>query len=131
MNTKETKFFMEVAEKAKERSYCDIPVGGVLVKDSNIISVGWNGTLPGTYNFCDNNATNVVHACQNLVARAARAGVKTEGATLYITKEPCLPCALLLVQAGVKRVIHSGEPSFALGKMIEAGVEVVKYYDGI
>lgn len=130
MNSKETKFFMEVALKAKERSYYNEPVGAVLVKDSNIISVGWNGTLPGTNNICENGYAGIVHACQNLVAIAAKAGVSTNGATAYLTEAPCLPCALLLVQAGVKKVYYMGEPNFALNKMIEARVDVIKYLKG-
>jgi len=123
--------FIQIALLAKTRSYQDNPTGGVLIKDNTLMTVAWNGTLPGAKNICPSSEpqfSEVIHTTQNLIARAAKQGLVTEGSSVYLTEPPCLPCALLLAQAGVSKVvIPSKATSLALSKLQTAGVEVVCY----
>lgn len=109
---KEDAFFMDIAKTVSTRSHSDNrKVGAILVKDGNILALGWNGTLPGSNNLCEDEDnfehSLVVHAIQNVVAMAAKSGFCTDGATLYTTFSPCLFCSLLIAQAGIKRVVYN------------------------
>lgn len=95
-----------------ENSYCERrKVGALLVKDKMIISDGYNGTPSGFENVCedDNNKTKpyVLHAEANAITKVARSNNSSEGATLYVTASPCIECAKLIIQAGIKRVVYS------------------------
>ncbi len=95
-----------------ENSYCKRrQVGALLVKDKTIISDGYNGTPSGFPNVCeDNNDTTfpyVLHAEANAIAKVAQSNNSSEGATLYVTASPCIECAKLIIQAGIKRVVYS------------------------
>lgn len=76
-----------------------------------IISDGYNGTPAGFENVCedDNGLTKpyVLHAEANAITKVARSNNSSEGATLYITASPCLECAKLIIQAGIKRVVFN------------------------
>lgn len=102
--------YMDMAERVAQMSYDrDRQVGAVLVKDGNIIAMGWNGTPAGMDNECkaSNGATLpcVIHAEVNAIAKCAKSGSATEGATLYCTLSPCMDCTKLILQAGIKEVI--------------------------
>jgi dCMP deaminase len=87
-------------------------VGAVIVRDGNILSYGYNGTLPGTDNTCENNnktKKDVVHAEINAIAKCARSTVSTDGAELYCTLSPCEECAKLIVQSGIIAVYYTKE----------------------
>lgn len=104
--------YLQIAQLVSQRSKANRKkVGAVLVKDKNIISFGWNGTPTGFPNQCEdsNNCTlpEVIHAEANAICKAARAGLSTKNSCLYITLSPCIDCAKLLIQAGIKRVIFS------------------------
>lgn len=95
-----------------ENSYCERrKVGAIIVKDKMIISDGYNGTPAGFENVCedDNGLTKpyVLHAEANAITKVARSNNSSEGATLYITASPCLECAKLIIQAGIKRVVFN------------------------
>lgn len=95
-----------------ENSYCERrKVGALLVKDQMIISDGYNGTPSGFENLCEdeNNRTfpYVLHAEANAITKVARSNNSSEGATLYVTASPCIECAKLIIQAGIKRVVYS------------------------
>ena len=85
-------------------------VGALVVKDKMIISDGYNGTPSGFENVCedDNNLTKpyVLHAEANAITKLARSSNTSDGATLYVTASPCIECAKLIIQAGIKRVIY-------------------------
>ena len=106
-------------------------VGAIIVKDKMIISDGYNGTPSGFENICedDNGLTKpyVLHAEANAITKIARSGNNSDGATLYVTAAPCIECAKLIIQAGIKRVVYSEE--YRLKDGIEllqrAGIEVV------
>ena len=83
--------------------------GAVLVTPDNkrILMGGYNGTLPGFPNVCEeNNKTleEVVHAEQNVITFCAKNGIKTDGCILYSTTLPCVNCAKLIISAGIKTV---------------------------
>ena len=91
-----------------ENSYCKRrQVGALLVKEKMIISDGYNGTPSGFENVCEdeNNVTKpyVLHAEANAITKVARSNNSSEGATLYVTSSPCIECAKLIIQAGIKR----------------------------
>ena len=106
------KRYMRMAFIWSENSYCKRrKVGALLVKDKMIISDGYNGTPSGFENICedDNNVTKpyVLHAEANAITKVARSNNSSNGATLYVTSSPCIECAKLIIQAGIKRVVYS------------------------
>lgn len=104
--------YMRMAFIWAENSYCKRrKVGALLVKDKMIISDGYNGTPSGFENVCedDNNVTKpyVLHAEANAITKVARSSNSSEGATLYVTSSPCIECAKLIIQAGIRRVVYA------------------------
>jgi len=85
-------------------------VGCVLVKDNNILSIGFNGTPVGWDNTCEGEdgktLKEVLHAESNAIAKVAKSTQSTEGASAYITLSPCVDCAKLLIQAGIVEVFY-------------------------
>ena len=103
--------YMRMAIVWAENSYCERrKVGALVVKDRMIISDGYNGTPAGFENICEdeNNVTKpyVLHAEANAITKIARSNNNSEGATLYVTASPCIECAKLIIQAGIKRVVY-------------------------
>lgn len=103
--------YMHMARVWAENSYCKRrQVGALLVKDRMIISDGYNGTPCGFENICEdeNNKTKpyVMHAEANAITKVAKSFNSSEGATLYVTASPCIECAKLIIQAGIKRVVY-------------------------
>ena len=103
--------YLRMAKIWAENSYCvRRQVGALVVKDKMIISDGYNGTPSGFENICedDNNVTKpyVLHAEANAITKLARSNTNSDGATIYITASPCIECAKLIIQAGIKRVVY-------------------------
>jgi dCMP deaminase len=125
------KRYLEMARIWAQNSYCKRrQVGALIVKEKMIISDGYNGTPAGFENICedDDNKTKpyVLHAEANAITKVAKSNNSSEGATLYITTSPCMECAKLIIQAGIRRVVfcdsyHSKEGVELLQK---AGIEV-------
>ncbi|MFI3239992.1 MAG: dCMP deaminase family protein [Bacteroidales bacterium] len=95
-----------------ENSYCKRrQVGALLVKDNTIISDGYNGTPSGFDNICEGEDGKtlpyVLHAEANAISKIARSSNNSNGATMYVTTSPCIECAKLIIQAGIKRVVYS------------------------
>ena len=90
------------------RSSCHrLQVGCVLVKDTRVISVGYNGFIAGyPHNSIvrDNHEQATVHAEQNCITDCAKRGINVEGATAYITHYPCINCMKILVSSGIKNI---------------------------
>lgn len=102
--------YLRMARIWAENSYCQRrKVGALMVKDRTIISDGFNGTPAGFENVCENESgvtkSYVLHAEANAITKVARSNNSSEGATLYVTASPCLDCAKLIIQAGIKRVV--------------------------
>ena len=104
--------YLKMAAIWAQNSYCKRrQVGALLVKEKMIISDGYNGTPSGFENVCEdeNDRTKpyVLHAEANAITKVAKSGNSSYGATLYVTSSPCLECAKLIIQAGIKRVVFS------------------------
>ncbi|MDR1339649.1 MAG: dCMP deaminase family protein [Prevotellaceae bacterium] len=117
--------YLEMARVWAKNSYCvRRQVGAILVKDRMIISDGYNGTPSGFENVCEDEsgATKpyVLHAEANAITKVARSNNSSEGATLYVSTSPCIECAKLIIQAGIKRVV------FYDRYRIEDGLELLK-----
>jgi dCMP deaminase len=117
--------YLEMARIWAKNSYCKRrQVGAILVKNRMIISDGYNGTPSGFENICEDEsgATKpyVLHAEANAITKVARSNNSSEGATLYVTTSPCIECAKLIIQAGIKRVVFYDK------YRIEDGLDLLK-----
>ena len=124
--------YLRMAKVWAENSYCERrQVGALLVKDGSIISDGYNGTPSGFENICEDDEGKtkayVLHAEANAITKVAKSNNNSYGATIYITTSPCVECAKLIIQAGIKRVVFSEMYRYADGiNLLErAGIEVV------
>ena len=115
-----------------ENSYCERrKVGALVVKDKTIISDGYNGTPSGFENKCEdsNNVTHpyVLHAEANAITKLARSSNNSDGSTLYVTASPCIECAKLIIQAGIKKLVYAEKYRLTDGidLLRQAGVEVI------
>ena len=124
--------YLRMAAIWSENSYCERrKVGALIVKDKMIISDGFNGTPTGFENVCEdeNNVSKpyVLHAEANAITKIARSSNNSDGATLYVTDSPCIECAKLIIQAGIKRVLYSREYRLSDGidLLRRAGIEVI------
>ena len=103
--------YLRMAHIWAENSYCRRrQVGALIVKDKMIISDGYNGTPVGFENVCedenDHTKPYVLHAEANAITKVAQSHNSSQGATLYVTSSPCIECAKLIIQAGIKRVVY-------------------------
>ena len=94
-------------------------VGSVIVKDGNIISMGWNGMPSKMDNEtrCHTGCTKpeVLHSEANALMKLVKSGTGSEGATIYCSLSPCMDCAKLIYQAGISRVVFAESYSTASG----------------
>ena len=101
------KMYMDIAYIVSQLSRCNRKkVGAIIVKDGNIVSFGYNGTPTGFCNECEENDVTkdeVIHAEMNAILKA---GTKTQGATMYVTMSPCIECAKIIKQSGLKCVVY-------------------------
>ena len=136
-------YFMNIAHVAASRGNCiRRQVAAVLVLDRRIISTGYNGTPRGVRNCCDGGCPRCnsdtpsgknlseclcSHAEENAIVQAAYHGIAVKGATLYTTYSPCLQCAKMIINAGIREVVYHERYSIdetSLGLLHEAGVIV-------
>ncbi|QZZ22393.1 dCMP deaminase family protein [Leptothermofonsia sichuanensis E412] len=140
-------YFLMLAKLAATRSTClAFPVGAVIVKDKQILATGYNGPPSGSahcitqgycyadLSSCDASKTmpsRAVHAEANAIAQAAKHGISTDGASIYVTLEPCLFCLKLLISAGIRDVLfetsfNSGPSTLIRDSFIEEGLVRLK-----
>ncbi|MBN4081775.1 dCMP deaminase family protein [bacterium AH-315-C07] len=133
--------YMELAEILARKSHCvKANVGAVLVKDTRIVSVGYNGPPSKTHN-CDeewpdegcprdNNGgcSLALHAEENAIIFAAKNGTGVEGSTLYMTLSPCLPCSRLIYTAGIKKLYYLYSYADFKGFDKDEGLEFLKTF---
>lgn len=126
------KRYLEMASIWARNSYCiRRQVGALIVKGKMIISDGYNGTPSGFENICedDNDKTKpyVLHAEANAITKVAKSNNSSEGATLYVTTSPCIECAKLIIQSGIKRVVYCSQyrSTDGLELLKRANVEVL------
>lgn len=134
MNDKQNKLdnrYMRMARIWAENSYCERrKVGALLVKNQMIISDGYNGTPSGFENKCEDEHNTskpyVLHAEANAISKVARSHNSSDHATLYVTASPCIECAKLIIQSGIKRVVYGEKYRIMDGVELleQAGIEV-------
>ena len=130
-------YFLKLAMLASERATCPrMHCGCVLVKNKNVISTGYNGSIPGDDHceevgclLIDNHCVRTVHAEMNALVQAAKRGHAVDGATAYVTNMPCTTCAKALITAGVKRVVVFSDfhDTLALQFFSKAGVTIDRH----
>ena len=116
-NEKQEQFdrrYLEMAGIWAKNSYCiRRKVGALIVKDKMIISDGYNGTPSGFENICEDDSDKtksyVLHAEANAITKVAKSNNSSENATLYVTTSPCMECAKLIIQSGIKRVVYCNQ----------------------
>lgn len=144
------KRFMELTETVAGWSSCyqeNRHVGAIIVKDKHVLTTGYNGAPAGISSCmergeCLRRKQNIpsgtmqeicyaVHAEQNAIVQAARLGIEVNGATLYCTHQPCVICAKIIINAGIKRVVykHGYPDEFSLALFAAANVIVEKFED--
>ena len=137
-------YFMQMAVLAASRSTClRRHVGAVIVKDRMVLSTGYNDTPRGLPNCGDGGCARCagsapsgtshdtclcLHAEQNSIIQAAYHGVGINGGAMYVTHQPCLTCAKMILNAGLRRVVFAGEyPDPLARQVLEDGhVELVR-----
>jgi len=141
-------YFMDIASVVASRSTClRRQVGALIVKDRRILASGYNGA-PGGLAHCletgclrqqmgvpsgeRHELCRGLHAEQNAVIQAAVYGIAIKDAVCYVTHQPCLLCAKILINAGIKKIVYKGDypDSLAQEMFEEAGVELVRYIRG-
>lgn len=136
-------YFLMIAKLAATRSTClAFPVGAVIVKDRQVVATGYNGSPSGTahcieqgfcypgLDSCDASKdfpSRAVHAEANAIAQAAKHGISTDGASIYVTLEPCLSCLKLVIASGIKEVFYEkpfnkGNSLVVRDSFVEAGI---------
>ena len=127
------KRYLRMARTWAENSYCiRRQVGALIVKDKMIISDGFNGTPSGFENICEDEdgktKAYVLHAEANAITKVAKSANASDGATLYVTTSPCIECAKLIIQSGIKKVVYC-EPyriDDGIRLLKRAGIEVLQ-----
>jgi len=125
MKPKMIKAYMDTAKVFAELSHARrLHVGAIVVKDDRIISIGYNGMPSGWDNCCEtvDNTTKpeVLHAETNAIAKLARSTESGDGAAMFITHSPCIECAKLIYQSGIKEVYYGND------YRDDAGIEFLK-----
>ena len=141
-------YFMQMAELTAQRSTClRRHVGAVIVKDKHIIATGYNGAPRGIAH-CDEKGgclreklgvpsgerhelCRALHAEQNAIIQAATLGQSIEGATIYITNQPCVICAKMIINAGIERIVvkDGNTDELSVEILAEAGLRIVMLKD--
>jgi len=140
-------YFMMLAKLAATRSTClAFPVGAVIVKNKQVVATGYNGSPSGSahctaqgycypeLSSCDASKTmpsRAVHAEANAIAQAAKHGIPTAGASIYVTLEPCLSCLKLIISADIQEVFYettfnTGDKALVRDSFINEGLVTLK-----
>jgi len=143
MKEKFIKLYMDWAKRVSELSHAKrLQVGAVIVKDDSVISYGYNGTPAGWDNNCEDEVRypneegtalktkpEVLHAESNAIAKLARGNASGLGADIFITHSPCLECAKLIYQSGIKTIYYNEtyRDDKGIAFLEKSGVKVIKY----
>lgn len=110
-----------------------LKVGAICVKDDKIISIGYNGSLSGWDNCCEDTdgktKPTIIHAEANCIAKLAQTGGGAQNSTMFCTHSPCLECAKLIATSGIKQLYYITEYRNLDGItfLIKAGCKVIQY----
>jgi dCMP deaminase len=146
MKTKFVQLYRDIARRVAELSTARrLQVGAIIIKEDRIVSLGYNGMPTGWDNNCEyehyelGNPTDfelrtrpeVLHAESNAISKMARSSESAEGADLFVTHSPCMECAKLIYQSGIRRVYYDTDYRSDQGiKFLkQSGVAVVKHED--
>jgi dCMP deaminase len=142
-------YFLMLAKLAATRSTClAFPVGAVIVKNKQVLATGYNGPPSGSEHCidlgycyvglerCDASRTmpsRAVHAEANALALAAKHGISTDGASIYVTLEPCLYCLKSMISAGIREIIYetefnSGQTAYVRDSFIKEGLITLRQF---
>lgn len=146
--------YMDVAKRFANLSYAKrLQVGCLIVKDDRIISIGYNGTPEGWNNECENKIygdsineyplkdehgnyklvtkPEVLHAESNCISKLAKSSESGDGATMFITHSPCIECAKLIFQTGIREIYVDQEyrSNDGINFLSKCGVKVTKIAD--
>lgn len=137
-------YFLEVAQLVSKRATClRRRVGAVLVRDKKILATGYNGAPSGLAHCLDigclrkklkipsgqrHELCRGLHAEQNVILQAALHGISTKDSALYITNQPCIICVKMLINAGIREIIITGDYPDKLARdfLKEAKIKVRK-----
>jgi len=137
-------YFLEIAQVVAKRSTCvRRQIGAVIVRDRRILTTGYNGAPSGLKHCIEmgclrdelgiasgtrHEMCRALHSEMNAVIQAAQHGVSTRGATIYSTRQPCSVCARMIINAGIIRVVYTGDypDDFSMELLREAGIELVR-----
>jgi len=141
-------YFMEIAKLVSTRATCRRrSVGALIVRDKHIVATGYNGAPRGLPHCPPDgpdkdwpegcmragHCIRSLHAEQNALLQAAKIGVSCDGATMYVTCQPCNMCAKMIINAGIAKVIYEGEypDEFSLELFRQSHTEVLIFRDGM
>lgn len=138
-------YFMQIAEIVKTRATCiRRQIGAVIVKDNRIITTGYNGAPSGLKHCTEmggcyreklgipsgerHELCRALHAEQNAIIQAANLGISTKDATIYVTLQPCVICAKMIINAGIIKVVYKGSypDELSLNMLREAGIQLIE-----
>ena len=102
-------YFMSIALLASQRSPCErLHVGSVVVKENRLISMGYNGYIPGAPHISrvkDDHEQSIIHSEINALADCAKRGTSLLGAKIYVTHYPCINCFRSIAACGIKEIV--------------------------
>ena len=149
MKPKFQKLYNNIAHEVAKMSHARrLQVGAVIVKDDRVISMGYNGMPAGWDNNCESEETEfdlvtktrtgtgklttrpeVLHAESNAIAKLAKSSDSGSGADIFVTHAPCMECAKLIFQSGIRRVYYSSDyrDDSGIRFLKQSGVEVIKH----
>jgi dCMP deaminase len=103
-------YFMSIALLASQRSPCQrLHVGSVIVKNNRLVSMGYNGFIPGAPHISrvvNNHEQSIIHSEINAITDCAKRGTSLEGANIYVTHFPCINCFRSIASCGIKEIIY-------------------------
>ena len=128
-------YFMNIAKEVATRSTCDRKsVGAVIVRDKNILSTGYNGSIKGLphcdeagHEMVDGHCVRTTHAEANAIAQAAKNGGRVDEAEIFVTVSPCYNCFKIIANAGINTIYYEEfyRDARILKHASEAGIELV------
>jgi dCMP deaminase len=142
MKTKYKQAYMKTAGIFAELSHAQrLHVGAIIVKDNRVISIGYNGMPSGWDNDCEytqedgtlKSKAEVLHAETNAIAKLARSTESGLDADLFVTHSPCLDCAKLIYQSGIKRVFYANayRDNSGIAFLKSSGIEVEQVQENV
>lgn len=135
-------YFMTLTEEVASRTTClRRAVGAIIVKDRRILATGYNGVPSGIRHCaevgCLRQQLNIpsgerhemcrgLHAEQNAIIQAAKYGINIDGASIYINTQPCIVCAKMLINSGIREIIYKNPypDELAMSMLEESGIHL-------